>query len=191
MNKEMDLKHFENLEYTVVIKKRGNKFILLIPELGIAEKDENLEKAYQRIQLEKERYIKKMIEFDLQDEIIEPEKPISERISDKKIFGPNGTAFIIKVIIILFACVVAAHFIVGSIQSTVTGSIKSIKRLPLSRFTYDNTLALLDKINNVSDEEIENVRLGLKKVVKKVKPIADEFKVLLQDESGDNPKEKN
>ena len=60
-NKEnKDLGYFKNLQYDIVIKKRKNRFVLFIPELAIVEEDENLEKAYEKLESEKEKYFSRL-----------------------------------------------------------------------------------------------------------------------------------
>lgn len=174
MSRKMDSKRFENLEYDVVINKRGGKFVLFIPELAIIEEDESLEEAYQKVKLEKEKYVQKMVEFDLQNEIVEPQK----EITGKGIFAATKAdiaAFIIKIMIIIVVGVIAMLFI--------SSRVESIKSADFGRVIYKRVSSLCDRINDMPDERIESAKLKLGKTVKKVEPLVDEVKVLLQDDS--------
>ena len=43
---EKTLEYFRNLKYDVVIRKKKDKYILYIQELGLLGEDKNLKKAY-------------------------------------------------------------------------------------------------------------------------------------------------
>lgn len=95
-NNEKTLEYFRNLKYDVVIRKNKDKYILYIREIGLFGEDEILEKAYEKLEFEKEKYFQKMIENDFQDHIGEPE----ERKIRKTFFG-DLAPFFVKLIVIL------------------------------------------------------------------------------------------
>ncbi|MCK9614367.1 MAG: hypothetical protein M0R48_02550 [Candidatus Omnitrophica bacterium] len=178
MDKEVDLEHFKNFKYDVVIKKRGKKFVLVIPELGIIEEDDNLEKAYQRVEAGKEKHFQKIIQFDLQDEIVEPKKVIAEKLDSKKIFITNIAIFVTKVIIILFIATLAVNFISDRI-----GNITSVS---ISQFVNEKAKSCYNRLHDIPDEKIEKTKLQVRNAIKKFKPILNEFKVLLHDDAQQN-----
>jgi hypothetical protein len=56
-------------------RKRKKKFILVIPELCIVGKDEDLlGKAYEKLESKKEDYFVEMIETGFEEDIRKPEK---------------------------------------------------------------------------------------------------------------------
>lgn len=96
VNNEKTLEYFRSLKYDVVIRKNKDKYVLYIRELGLFGEDENLEKAYEILEFEKEKYFQKMTENDYPDHIVEPE----ERKIRKTFFG-DMAPFFIKLIVVL------------------------------------------------------------------------------------------
>ena len=104
-----DLAYFRELQYDVVVKKRKDRFIVIIPELAIAEEDESLDKAYEKLDLEKERYLQKMIENEYQGYIKEPEGR-----RDKKRIVSGMAPFFVKVVVVLIVVALGARIVVGT-----------------------------------------------------------------------------
>ncbi len=78
--KKKDLVYYKGLEYTVQLKRRKDRFLLYIPELAIVEEDKDLNRAYEKLCEEKERYFSELIENDYQEYIKEPQgvRPVKE-----------------------------------------------------------------------------------------------------------------
>ena len=55
-NLEKDLEYFKGLKYTTIVRRNKGKFMLYIPELSLFEEDENIDKAYEKLVSEKEKY---------------------------------------------------------------------------------------------------------------------------------------
>lgn len=130
MNKEKDLEYFKDLKYDVVMKKRGNLFVLFVPELACIEEDENLEKAYEKLEMGKESYFREMIESGYQDYIREPEgAKRKKRFVDT--FATNVLSFFVKFLIVLLVggifIQVASYKYQG--ESNIFKKIKQISRI--------------------------------------------------------------
>ena len=69
---EKDLEYYKRLRYNTIVRKSKGKFLLYIPELSLLEDNESIDKAYKKLDAEKEKYFKKMIEMEAKDEIVEP-----------------------------------------------------------------------------------------------------------------------
>lgn len=177
MSEPIDLDNFKNLEYDVIIKRRGKRFILFISEIGIIVEDEDLGKAYQRIELEKEKYIKKMVELDLQDEIMQPRKEIRNNPSGNRIFINNLALFMTKFVILIFV----GTFICTVATKVISKRVENIKKASFSQFISDKTEVFCDKINDMPPEKLENMKLKIRAALKKLQPIINEFKISLQD----------
>ena len=172
-----DLEYYKKLQYEVITKKRKNRFEVIIPELAIIEEDESLEKAYEKLESEKEKYFQEMIENDYQDYIKEPE---GEKI--KKEYIPGLTNYLKKLTITLIIVI-----FLGIVGMKVT--LDEVKRETLRIVSPDNVLReLIDEscrfrevLKNIPDERKEEIRLELRKTVKEIKPFFDEFRPLFQD----------
>ena len=192
--KKKDLEYYKNLKYNVVLKKRKNRFILFIPELAIIEEDGNLEKAYEKLELEKEKYFQEMIENDSQDHIKEPKQGKIKEIGET--FIAELVPFFVKtaiiLLIMLFISVVAYNKMGESIDSK-TRSLASDLENKLNTIpqkvvlnVYGSALHYLNKLNDLPDERKEEFRGHLREGLKQIKPFVNEFKILLEEESPPN-----
>ena len=174
-----DLEYYKKLQYEVITKKRKNRFEVIIPELAIIEEDESLEKAYKKLELEKEKYFQTMIENGYQDYIKEPE---GGKI--KKEYIPDLTNYLIKltitVLVIIFLGVVGMKVTLDKVEHE-TRSILSIRPENTFRELLDGSCRIRDMISNIPDERKEELKLELRKTVKEIKPFFDEFRPLFKD----------
>jgi hypothetical protein len=175
MENQQGLERLKGLDYAVVVKKRGNKFILFISELGIVEEDISLEKAYQKVEAEKNSYLRKMLEFDLQDEIIAPVKSSVSTSPSKNIFVSSIGIFMTKLIILAFVGIMGLHFF--------SERIEAFKRESYTEFLQNKAEMFFDKINELPEQRIENARVKVKKAVHKLRPIINELKALWEEEA--------
>ena len=184
-----DLEYYKKLQYEVITKKRKNRFEVIIPELAIIEEDESLEKAYEKLESEKEKYFQEMIENDYQDYIKEPE---GEKI--KKEYIPDLTNYLIKltitVLVIIFLGVVGMKVTLDKVEHE-TRSILSIRPENILRELLDGSCRIRDIISSISDERQEEIRLEVRKTIKQIKPFFDEFKPLFKDIPTKKPEKEN
>ena len=187
--KQKDLEYFKKLQYEVGVKRRKGEFIVFIPELSIIEKDGSLEKAYGKLEFEKEKYFQEMIESDNQEYIKEPKSGKGNKI--EKQFITNLVPFFVKtltiLLIMLFISVVAYNKMGESIDSK-TRSLASdlenkLNTIPqkVALNVYGSALHYLNKLNGLPDERKEAFRVHLREALKQIKPFFDEFKVLFKD----------
>lgn len=187
--KQKDLEYFKKLQYEVGVKRRKGEFIVFIPELSIIEKDGSLEKAYGKLEFEKEKYFQEMIESDNQEYIKEPKSGKGNKI--EKQFITNLVPFFVKtltiLLIMLFISVVAYNKMGESIDSK-TRSLASdlenkLNTIPqkVALNVYGSALHYLNKLNGLPDERKEAFRLHLREGLKQIKPFVSEFKVLFKD----------
>lgn len=189
--------------YRVIINKKKDKFVLFIAELGIVEADTSLEKAYNKVEAEVKRYIQKMNECGLEDEII-TSKTISSRTGKNGLFAflqENIAAFIVKLLIVCFTIAIALSFVADKIEnfmavraeaimSRIESNISNrIADLNVEEFLKVKAEDLYNKINNMPQEKIEEKRLKLKTVIRKIKPLMDELRSVNDRE--DEVKEEN
>ena len=174
-----DLEYYKKLQYEVITKKRKNRFEVIIPELAIIEEDESLEKAYEKLELEKEKYLQTMIENGYQDYIKEPG---GGKI--KKEYIPGLTNYLLKlvmtILIITLFGVVGMEYTLDKVKDE-TRSILSIMPENTFRELLDGSCRIRDMISNIPDERKEELKLELRKTVKEIKPFFDEFRPLFKD----------
>ncbi len=135
-DKEKDLKYFKNLNYHIEVIKKNGKFILYIPELSLFEEDETFERAYDKLESEKEKYFLKMIDMEAQDEIVEP--AYLGRKAIKKILH-SLIPFFIK-LLATSAIVVAILASIDEISSTFKyfkRASKNVSRIDFSQMSQD------------------------------------------------------
>jgi hypothetical protein len=100
-NHEKNLEYFKSLKYDILVRKNKDIFVLYTNELSLLVEDENIEKAYEKLESEKEKYFQKMIENGYQDHIAEPE---GRKI--KKTPFWDLAPFFVKLIVILSIIVI-------------------------------------------------------------------------------------
>lgn len=168
-----DIEYFIKKEYDILLKKRGERFILYIPELCIIKEDENLAKAYEKLENEKVNFFQKIIDHNLQYEFRE-----SKYIKPQETLFHNLVPFIIKFAIIIVVIVISVQVFVSKIEDKITPQNLLIE---MKREVGN----LNKKIAEMPDEKKEELRLKLRSFMQKIKPFVDEFKILLHD----NPQE--
>ena len=136
---QKDLEYFKKLQYDVVVKKRKDRFVVFIPELAIVEEDESLDKAYEKLDLEKERYLQKMVENEYQDYIKEPEGR-----RDKKRLVSGMIPFLVKFVMVLLVVAMFA----GSMKMLNTVSQSKFWAAKISDVIYHMKYSPSDQLND-------------------------------------------
>ena len=194
--KQKDLEYFRKLQYDVVVKKKKKRFIVFISELAILCEDENLEKAYEKLEYEKEKYFQEMIANEYQDDIREPE---GGKITKGSVANISNLAeYLIKlgitVVIVVILGAVGMKVTLNKVRHETQNIVNIVDEFKSAKRSYiDNAPEiiigqsrnlvnrLIYEIDNMPDEKRELIRLKLKETIKQIKPILDEFKPLLQD----------
>ncbi len=175
---EQDLKYYTKLNYDVVIRKRGDVFVLHLPELLFIEEDESLENAYKKIELKKEKYFQEMIESGYQDliKVPKPEKvapSIHENFYVKRI-----SLFLIQLFVILLLFGILFQFVSIELEKQ---RVKFEKNLSSIKGIGHISHLIVDKLDTMSEEKKEELRLRLRKIILHTKPFLDEFKILFEE----------
>lgn len=151
---EKDLEYFTNLKYYIVVKKVKDKFVLYISELSLYEEDENLEKAYERLESEKGKYFQKMIEMEAQGKIAEPACIGGSKKTIKQLQN-NLVHFFIKSIITIFIIAIFLIFLddISSTFKHIRKASKKIEKTDFSR-TLDVDKAIVKVLEALNKYEI-------------------------------------
>ncbi|KAF0144478.1 MAG: hypothetical protein FD156_1782 [Nitrospirae bacterium] len=171
---EKNLEYYKKLSYDVVLKKKGDCFVLFIPDLCCMGEDASLGKAYEKLELEKEKYFQEMIASGSQLYIREPEAIKLKRSN----LVNNLLPFLIKLLIIGLIGVVGMQVAVTRIKSA---------EHKISQKALGAVKDLNNKFKSMSPERKEEIRMELRETVQNVKPFVDEIKVLLEDEHKRKP----
>lgn len=171
---EKKLEYYKKLNYDVVLKKKGDCFVLFIPDLCCIGEDASLEKAYEKLELEKEKYFQEMIESGSQSYIREPE---AVKLNKSNLLN-NLVPFLIKLLIIGLVGVVGMQVAVNR--------VKSVEH-KISKKALGAVKDLNNKFKSMSPEKKEEIRMELREAVQNVEPFVDEIKVLLEDKHKRKP----
>ncbi|MDR4503611.1 MAG: discoidin domain-containing protein [Candidatus Scalindua sp.] len=152
-NNKKDLEYFKRLKYDIVIRKKKDGFLLSIHELSLLEEDKDIEKAYEKLEYEKDKYFQKMIENGYQEHIGEPKCKKTKNDSSW-----NPAPFFIK----LFAIVLIV-VIVLSTKNTISRSLKYFdtvaKAVAQTAEDISQTLNLEDTVFKVTDT-LDSIQLA-------------------------------
>lgn len=179
MKNKKDLEYFKALKYNVGIRKKHEKIILFIPELGVIATDDNLDNVYKNLELQKENYFKAMVEAGLEDSIIEPKEHNVSGVYAKSSDGIGS--FIMKVSIVSIIIFIGIQFVVGNIADNIENRVEQKIKSISSNNIILKTSELADKIINLPDKKVETAKNKLKTIIIKFKPLIDEARALLNE----------
>ncbi len=166
-NKDI-VEYFQNLDYDVIVKRRRGMFVVIIHELSLIAKDVSLDNAYKKIEMEKEKYFKEMIELDLSKSINEPKGRKGTKALSSDLSRFVAKCAIVLLLIGLVGMVGASggkHLISSQyILSKVTGFARQISQ----------------KIESMPETRKAELKRKLHKSIEQLKPFVDEFKLLWQ-----------
>lgn len=177
MNEEKDLKYFMNLNYDVVLRKKGDDYYLFVPELSVITCGKELDEAYKKLNMEKEKFFRNIIDLKLQDTVNEPAGIKIRKKHYHEIFQ-----YLMKVLVtfLLFVVIFIIIFlpVLSSFEKFVNNTISSVPEKILSK-----TAAKIEyKLNNMTEKKKEETRMRIKGMVSALKPFADEIRILFEDE---------
>ncbi|OGD63369.1 hypothetical protein A2160_02700 [Candidatus Beckwithbacteria bacterium RBG_13_42_9] len=169
MKKVKDLIYYMKLNYSVLLKKTKKSYYLFIPELSLIAEDKNLNTAYKKLEEEKRKYFKQILELNAQETIKEP-LPI---VIKNKLLAELVTFFLKTVIVLalLFILFVASFPFFRQIPNLALNS--------LIQFSNKATTNL----KNTPPQEKEKELTNLREVIQDIKPFTDEIKVLWKNEN--------
>jgi len=171
------LDYYQSLNYDIRLRRKGKHFVLAIMELGIVEKSEDLTMAYEKIQAAKEAYFRSMIEDDFADSIVKP-ADFNTTIKPTSLANrPNLENFLIKTGIVAIVITLFVFFIVNPAVKYNYNKLKSIERE-------------FKGIADWSDERVEKYKLRARNIARKIKPIAEEVKIVWESASPDDSAKK-
>jgi len=166
MKKIKDISYYRKLNYSIILKKIDGNYCLFINELSLVAEGKNLDEAYEKLETAKEAIFSQAAHMDVLDDIKEP-APVAFR---KKLFV-DLAMFFTKTLIVVCICAIT---LIGSLPFVNVFLIKGLTLMPIR--------SIYDKVTNMSDQEKEQKKLKLRKLVQNIKPFIDEVRVLSKDE---------
>ncbi len=173
MIKNKDLQYFKNLNYTVILKRKGGFYYCFIPELSLIAQGKDVNEACKNLENEKEHYFKNMIESDNQDMVQEP-LPLRAR---NKLLGELGMFFAKTFSVVSITTV----FVLASLPFVNDVFVNRLTRIP-SQIKI-GVIKFADKLENMSDKDKEELRLKIRKIRQEVQPFLDELKAPAEDKN--------
>jgi hypothetical protein len=167
-----DIEYFNTLSYTVILKKKGAKFTLCIPELSCVVEDDDLAIAYEKLESRKQELFQDMVSADLSEAIRKPDHLISNETAIKPLF-----LFLSKAVIgcgvLFFATFMTIYVVHDTVkQFTPLGPLGLI-RSQVSQVKHG--------LESMPDEEKEEIRIKIRETLQELKPFLDEFDILRQE----------
>jgi len=175
--KERDLDYFMGLKYDVLMKKVNDGYCAFIPELSLFAEGKSASDAFEKIEQEKEQYFKRVLAVDAGDTVSEP-----LAVTRRKRFKEDILLFGAKTLVVGVIFGIIVSVLLPSIDIFVSTRINRINQMinQIDPVKYmEITVGKVDKrISSMSEKEREDTRIKLRKMVQKIKPFADEVRIL-------------
>ncbi|MDD5449056.1 MAG: hypothetical protein PHO42_00460 [Candidatus Omnitrophica bacterium] len=171
MNSQKDVTYFMKQRYYAILTRKQDTFYLYIPELSLIASDKDLKVAYEKLEDAKKAYFINAIEINAQDEI---DLPSSIKIKLKKNLLSKFGLFIVKL---------SAIFIIGLILLNLSAAVARFISYEIKGIPYK----IINKISAMPDEELQEKRLLVRKLLGKLKPFIDDFKEILDNDKEPTP----
>ena len=161
--------YLNSLQYQVLLKKKKDKFYLIISELSLVVVSDNLEKAYNDLHERKQNYFTKYLDSEAEDEIRFP-----RRTQERRETFHGLKLFIYKLLIIFFLGGVT-FTIVSTLISNKIGEVTDISFFNISKKFVKETVIFI----NEAPEDIKQKRLErFRELVVGLKPLVQELETL-------------
>jgi hypothetical protein len=170
MRQTKNLNYFLKLNYNVVVKRVNDSYYLYIPELSLIAVGNDLKEAYKKIEQEKTKYFKRVINLGAEDTVKEP-----TFLAVKNKILTDLVLFFTKTLIVFFILFLLVLSGLPFLTNFFTNSIKQIPNT-VSNLIFDYS----DRLIKLPQDNKNKLRLRLKNVVKEIKPFTDEIQPLWQ-----------
>jgi hypothetical protein len=168
MDKDSEMKKMRQSEYGVYVRRDGDLFTLMIPELGIARRHQDLNEGFRELTLAQGKYFKDLADSGCQSFPPKPNMPVGAGAlvpSPESFTSPYSSFFLKAAIIMLLLCGV------GGFGTVILGNavVKNFSRV---------TTIVGDKMAALSDDEVQKYAQKVHQISKKIKPVVYEMKLL-------------
>ena len=164
---EEKLKYFNSLPYSIILKKRDQKYSLTIPEISLIAVNNNLQDAYKDLSNKKEKFFKDMIASHCEDDIALP-----RNLSKKNELLWQLKIFVCKLLIVSVIFIVSCAFGGRMIMNKVV----SISGMDMARTVVKNVAFQIERVLDAPEEKQEERIKKIRDLLNKLKPIINEIK---------------
>jgi len=170
--REERLDYLNSLQYSILLKQKKENFYLIIPELCLIAENNNLEDGYKDLNKQKKHLIERVIDCEVEDEIILPRKTVRphETFYQLKVFTYK---LLIICTLVGFTFIISGALIVNKLSHS-SPSIVSILKRPIKSIMIQLETSLLN-----APEELKQKRLNkLQQIIEALRPYIHEFQML-------------
>lgn len=164
-----DLSYYRSLDYSYILQRKEDAFVVFIPELSLCEKHTTVESAFELLERRKDEYFARMIDNGLQNFIVEPKA--FANLWQKTFLRPLNRSFFVKLVIVL----VLVFCLLG------IGAAAAKRYLNPTRL-MSRVFQVVDGLNEAPEETKQRVRTKLHDTAVKLKPFASELKVMFDED---------
>ena len=163
------LDYLNALQYSIVLKKKGDNFSLIIPELSLVVLNENLDKAYSELHEQKQKLFMNMLECEAEDEIQTPKKGLYTQDTFHQL-----KLFVYKLLII---CVL------GGITLTVSGAllVNKVSNISFTHILTEGGLSMFREFEKFEKRFFDVSEVVKQKRIKKFQGFVESLKPYTQE----------
>ena len=156
----------EEQDISIIVKEKEGIFYLVVPELGLLVKGDDVSRLYQEINDQKKAVLREYQDLGIASQI----QPVSKS---------NEESILAELSKFFFKCAMVTVLIVSVFFVTVTFTFsRAIDVVSSVEFMHVGS-GLIDKLENMPPEKKEQYQRWIRKIVSAIKPFADELKPLL------------
>jgi hypothetical protein len=171
-----------NIDYQIVVRKNKNGFSLIIPELNLIARGDDIESAYQNLENEKKDLFKKYIEIDAKDQIPLPsERSLKQCPVAQKAFFRKMTITGLFIAILVWALCIGANYTIISLRTHIHQELANFKHIVKGKISLDTVEKLAQRLRETPPERREELLASLRIIINESKPFVDELKLLFNE----------
>lgn len=175
--REEKLEYLNSLQYSVLLKRKKDKFYLMLPEIALVAVNDSLEEAYKDLLEQKRNFFGNILDCEAEDEIIPPRETYHghETIRQLKMFTYK----------LLIVCFLAGLTLTIS-GALISHKVASISGERIAKEVVNGIIGEAKKTITNTSEGIDQEKLKkLHQIVEKLRPVAKEVRTLFPPSSCD------
>ena len=172
--------YLKSLQYDILLKQKGGKFYLYIPELSLVGVGQDLNQAYQDLYAKKQDFFDKILECEAEDQVALPRK-----LGQSQYLANQLKTFVIKLLIV---CILGGSTLIfGSV--VIKNKIAGISAADIVQKIARSLVLEAKKATNISPEHQQKRIEKLRQFLDAFSPYLYEFERtfhLIQERRGVN-----
>lgn len=171
------LEYLNSLQYSILLKRKNDKFYLMLPEIALVAVNDNLEEAYKDLLEQKRNFFGNILDCEAEDEIIPPRETYEghETFHQLKMFTYK----------LLIVCFLAGLTLTIS-GALISHKIASISGERIAKEVVNGIIGEAKKTITNTSEDVKQERLQtIHHLVEALRPVANEVRTLFSPSSCD------